>query len=157
MTLPACHTRGLHIITQKERPSYLYNGNPHTISPQRPSKISSQRAQYCRKYFHVITSSWYGNHSMYGLSQWETLHCNVVSHWLSPYTEWYLMIYSQTSNIRCTKSQYLNVSPLVLQLALPNPLKPGVKSGMKMKLRQQVMLKLHLSDQQFYCLLSFVW
>ena len=25
----------------------------------------------------------------YGLSQWEmTLHCNVISHWLSPYPEW---------------------------------------------------------------------
>ena len=29
------------------------------------------------------------DHSRYGLSQWETtLHCNVVSHWLSPYPEW---------------------------------------------------------------------
>ena len=28
------------------------------------------------------------NHSGYELSQWEaTLHCNVVSHWLSPYSE----------------------------------------------------------------------
>ena len=28
-------------------------------------------------------------HSEYGLSQWEmTLHCNVISHWLSPYPEW---------------------------------------------------------------------
>ena len=27
----------------------------------------------------------------YGLSQWETtLHCNVVSHWLSPYPNWFL-------------------------------------------------------------------
>ena len=40
--------------------------------------------------------------------------------------------YSQTFNIRCTKSQNLNVSRLVLQLSLPNPLKPGVKSRMKM-------------------------
>ena len=30
-------------------------------------------------------------HSGYGLSQWErTLHCNTVSHWLGPYTEWSL-------------------------------------------------------------------
>ena len=30
-------------------------------------------------------------HSGRGLSQWETtLHCNVVSHWLSPCAEWYL-------------------------------------------------------------------
>ena len=30
--------------------------------------------------------------SGYGLSQWETtLHCNVISHWLSPYTDWSLV------------------------------------------------------------------
>ena len=40
--------------------------------------------------------------------------------------------YSQTSNIRDNKSQHLNVSRLVLQMSLPNPLKPGVKLGMKM-------------------------
>ena len=29
------------------------------------------------------------DHSGYGLSKWETtLHCNVVSHWLSPHPEW---------------------------------------------------------------------
>ena len=39
--------------------------------------------------------------------------------------------YRQTSNIRRTKSQNLNVSLLVSQLSLPNPLKPGVKSRMK--------------------------
>ena len=31
------------------------------------------------------------DHSVCGSSQWvTTLQCNVVSHWLSPYTEWYL-------------------------------------------------------------------
>ena len=42
----------------------------------------------------------------------------------------YFMItdnYRQISNISRTKSQHLNVSSLVLQLSLPNPLKPGVK------------------------------
>ena len=49
--------------------------------------------------------------------------------------------------------QIPNVSRLVLQLSLPNPMKPGVKSRMKMYLeqRQQAMLQLHLSDRQFYC------
>ena len=37
----------------------------------------------------------------------------------------------QISNIRRTKSQNLNVSRLVLQLSLPNQLKPDVKSRMK--------------------------
>ena len=63
--------------------------------------------------------------------------------------------YRKTSNIRHTKYQNLNASRPVLQLSLPNPLKPGVKSRMKMKLKQrrQAMLQLHLSDQQLYCLL----
>ena len=42
------------------------------------------------------------------------------------------------------------------KLPPPNPLKPGVKSRMKMQLeqRRQVMLQLNLSDQQLYCLLG---
>ena len=67
-------------------------------------------------------------------------------------------IYRQIPNIRRTKFQNLNVFSRVLQLALPNPLKPGVKLRMNMKLeqRRQAMLQLHLSDQQVYCLLSCV-
>ena len=42
------------------------------------------------------------------------------------------MIYRQVSNIRRTKSQHLKDSRSVLRLSLPNPLKPDVKSGMKM-------------------------
>ena len=62
-----------------------------------------------------------------------------------------------TSNISHTKSQHLNVFHLILQVSLPNPLKPGVKLRTKMWLekRRQAMLQLHLSDQQFYCLLRF--
>ena len=41
-------------------------------------------------------------------------------------------IYRKTSSIDRTKSQNLIVSNLFLQLALPNPLKPGVKLRMKM-------------------------
>ena len=40
--------------------------------------------------------------------------------------------YRQSSNIRHIKSYILNVSRLVFQLSLPNPLKPDVQSGMKM-------------------------
>ena len=43
----------------------------------------------------------------------------------------------QTCNITCTKSKKLNLSHLVLQLVLPNPLKPGVKSKMKMLLERR--------------------
>ena len=42
------------------------------------------------------------------------------------------IIYRKVFNIRRTKSQNLNVSRLILQLSLPNPLKPGVKLRMKM-------------------------
>ena len=40
--------------------------------------------------------------------------------------------YRKISNTRRTKSQNLNDSRLVLQLYLPNQLKPGVKSRMQM-------------------------
>ena len=40
--------------------------------------------------------------------------------------------YSQIPNISHTKSYNLNISRLVLQLSFHNPLKPGVKSRMKM-------------------------
>ena len=40
--------------------------------------------------------------------------------------------YRKVSNIRPTKCQNLNDSHLVLQLSVPNPLKPGVKSRIKM-------------------------
>ena len=63
--------------------------------------------------------------------------------------------YHETSNISCTKYTNLNVSCLVLQLYLLNPLKPGVRSRMKIELeqRRQAMLQLHESDQQFHCIL----
>ena len=41
-------------------------------------------------------------------------------------------IYRKISNIICIKYPNLNVSRLVLQLSLPNPMKPCVKSRMKM-------------------------
>ena len=41
-------------------------------------------------------------------------------------------IYFQISNISHTKSQHLNDSRLILQLSLPNLLKPCVKLRMKM-------------------------
>ena len=57
--------------------------------------------------------------------------------------------YRKISNIRRAKSTNSNVSRLVLQLSLPNQIKPGVKSRMKMWLeqRRQAMLQLHLSDR----------
>ena len=40
--------------------------------------------------------------------------------------------YRRISNIRRTEPPNVDVSRLVLQLSLPNPIKPGVKSRMKM-------------------------
>ena len=59
----------------------------------------------------------------------------------------------KTLNIRCIISRNFNDYHLFLQVTLSNLLKRGVKSRMKMQLeqRRQVMLQLHLSDQQCYC------
>ena len=43
-----------------------------------------------------------------------------------------VIIYRKISDIRRIKSPNLNVPRLVLQLSLLNPVKPGVKSRMKM-------------------------
>ena len=43
-----------------------------------------------------------------------------------------LLTYHKVSNIRRTKYQNFNDSRLILQLSVPNPLKPSVKSIMKM-------------------------
>ena len=60
--------------------------------------------------------------------------------------------YHQISNIRRTKFQNLNVSPLALLLSWYNILKPGVK--LRMKLEQR---RLHLSDQQLHRLMRCVY
>ena len=62
-------------------------------------------------------------------------------------------LYCEIPNISHTKSQDFTDSRLVLQLFLPNPLKPGIKGRMKMWLeqcRQEMMLQLHLSEQHFF-------
>ena len=50
----------------------------------------------------------------------------VLSHYNSYETRIFMENYHQTSNLNCTKAQNFNFSHLVLQLSLPNPLKPGV-------------------------------
>ena len=67
------------------------------------------------------------------------LHLNT-----NPYS---LVLFTYT--VKRLISEHLNVYRLVLQMHLPNPLKPGAKSQMKMQSehRRQAMLQLHLSDQ----------
>ena len=48
------------------------------------------------------------------------------------YRQGYDCTYRKLYNIRRTKSPNLTVYRLVLQFSLPNPMKPGVKSRMKM-------------------------
>ena len=75
-------------------------------------------------------------------------HCQRIS---------YLVLMENNISTYCkvSKTQQIQNPHLILKLSLPNPLKPGVKSRMKMQLEQcrQAMLQLHLSDQQLYCLL----
>ena len=53
---------------------------------------------------------------------------------IAPQCSWTILTfqYWQTSSIRGTTSQHLHVSHLIFQLSMLNPLKPGVKSSMKM-------------------------
>ena len=59
--------------------------------------------------------------------------------------------YRQISILSNTKFQNLDYYCVASHLSLPDLLKTGVKSIMKILLeqRQQAMLQLHLSDQQF--------
>ena len=62
---------------------------------------------------------------VHGVSQWETLHFNVVSHWLSAYTEWSL---TRVLNSQGT----LHISPLQLWVSIVSILKktdPGYEFG----------------------------
>ena len=60
--------------------------------------------------------------------QWLNIH---KTYHRTLYDNDYHRTYHQASNIIRTKYQKLNVSRLVLQLSLPNSLKPGVESRMK--------------------------
>ena len=148
--------------------------------------IPHTKGQQCRWCFHAMMSSWCGliitdfpqdsqQTPKAGLSKWGMwvgllhfvrwkLDLPALVAILKLYALYcitglcYNGIYRKISNISHTKSQNSNVSHLILQLSLPNSLKPGVKSRMKTRLEQcpQVMLQLHLSDQQVYCLLSLI-
>ena len=61
-------------------------------------------------------------------------------------------IYQKANSISITKLQDMHVSHLILQLPVPNPLKPYVKPRIKLYLEQhrQTVFQLYLSDQQFY-------
>ena len=60
------------------------------------------------------------------------------------------LTYHKTSSISRTKYQNLDVSFLVLQLSLLNPLKPGVKSKMKMLLEQRRQTQTQTQTQTWF-------
>ena len=70
----------------------------------------------------------------FGSVNWSPyIHIYNPSNFISQKSRWKRRwIYRQISNIRRTNSHKSNVSRLVLQLSVPNPLKPGIKLRMKM-------------------------
>ena len=56
---------------------------------------------------------------------WHEDKWDAPGHWSRYYT------YRQTFDISRPKSQNINVSRLILQMSLSNPLKPGAQSSMK--------------------------
>ena len=136
-------------------------------------KISS----FWRNCHNVHTKKWHFSFSVWVIiSKLELLYFTESSFWYTIYIYVYIYIYTKGRfihsysvtvispslcwfdiyrhiySIRRTKLQNWCVYRLVLPLSLPNPLKPDIKSRMKVKLeqRRQAMLQLHLSDQHFY-------
>ena len=103
-------------------PKGLINNIPALVlimAWRRPGDKPLSEPMLVRSLTHIcLTVTWPQNNSALSFS-WEIMI-------------WQLDVYHQISNISQTKSQNLNVSHLVLQLSLPIPLKPGVKSRMNM-------------------------
>ena len=103
-------------------------------------------------YFSYKTTTKERNDFLADKTHQSTWRLTVYLWWITSYKSPYgVSIYRKIANIRRTKIQNVNDYRLVLQLSLPNPLNPGLKSRMKMQLeqRRQAMLQLHLSHQQF--------
>ena len=81
---------------------------------------------YMGKSWHAVHAAWELHNGM----SWEKNNFEKFYIYIKPgcMMWWHVAIiltYWKTGNISGTKSQKLNVSHLVLQLSLPNPLKPG--------------------------------
>ena len=140
----------------------MYNQLKQSTSPSR-EEWCLQRAPWENHYWGAGSMHTSGTHQT---CRPKDYRIGIFLCWHSWNTNIQLLIenYRHFPNIRRNKFQTLNVSCLVLQLSLPNPLKPGVKPGIKMQLeqRRQTMIQLHLNDQQFHCLLRiclilYVW
>ena len=113
---------------------YLKLGTDHGIS------IFFMGLKWLRNYKRWVRSTWHGPLARYvkvwvahDRGEWVKLYTSLGATCLLMYRSiMSIYNYSKTSNIRCTKSPKLNDSRLVLQLSLPIPLKPAIKSRMKM-------------------------
>ena len=124
--------RGLRIILKV----WLSNSFFNLISPAIPTKwechripLSQQQvmAWCCQATGHYLSQCWPRSMSPYGITGSQLvkpLHADYI--WEN------IKIYHQSSKINCTKSPHLSVSCLVLQLSLPNQLKPVVKLRIQM-------------------------
>ena len=111
--------------------------NIHKLQEKNTNVVRPKQYSYCSRFlvlcclFNMSTRSIpaidtgtnIGLYSGYGLSQWEAmLHCNVVSHWLSPYLELSLSNLRSAANgphrIRPggTKPQYLYQFWLIIKI-----------------------------------------
>ena len=100
----------------------------------RGNSVITRRGNICGPMCAAIPVPYHRTRSLMGLTpddrrRWrEELFSSLLDVWYIPIPLWHQGSHSsKISNIRCTKVQNLNVSHLVLQLSLPNPLKPGVK------------------------------
>ena len=78
--------------------------------------------------FCFIISWHWSNANSWNYLMWKGILClSWIPGVLYLYTIQLYNVYHKISNIRCTKSQHLNYSLHVLQLPLPNALRPGCK------------------------------
>ena len=78
--------------------------------------------------FYIMCVIYSQNDELFG--DWRWTHSNLETCDIPVIETW--NTYHKISNIKHTKYPNLNASRLILQMSLPNPMKPGVKSRMKM-------------------------
>ena len=77
------------------------------------------------------------DHFVYVPSQWETLLCNVVSHWLGAYTKWSLVIEIICISVKCAWNKPVKEEFMTISWATPMLMKhfscwcPGPRLNIK--------------------------
>ena len=89
--------------------------------PRWPIECSERSSVPCYNVNKAGLADYTKDHSVNGLSQWETtLQCNVVTHWLSTYSEWFLQgpMLQPMPRLLCVQ--------WILDLVLPNLSKKNI-------------------------------